>query len=597
MADFEPTTFLRETPPFCDLPKPLFDAAAKAIEVRSFPAGKRIVERGGAPLRHLYVIREGVVRLEDDGHVLQILEEGEVFGYTSLLTKRATMDVVVEEDLVACLLPGAEFERLLADAQFAGHFASGLAERLRHSLDRSPVATFQADLESPVESRATRAPVRVPATATVSDAARAMREANIGSVLVDADPVAIVTLRDFRDKVLAEGLGPDTPVLRVASRPLRTVPSGTALYEAWQALLDAGVHHLPIERGGEIVGVLSSSDLLRSTGPIRVLRAVERLASRDALPGYADKVTQMVSSLLAGGLEPIVIAGFVARLNDALLKRILHWAEADLGPAPAPYAWIVLGSEGRQEQTLLTDQDNALVHGGPDAARGHFGELAERVNRDLEAAGFPRCPGGYMARTWHGPLEEWEARFSGWLDEPNPNALLQAAIFFDFRKVHGALDLGALDAVLARAANERVFLACLAKAALEFGPPPTRFLRLRGDGLDLKLHGISRIVFLARVYALEAGSPARKTIDRIGAALAAGLIGADQCATLCETYRFLLGLRIRQQLRSIREARKPASAIVLSELTSIERSRLKDALRAINTWQENAAYHYRTSMF
>jgi CBS domain-containing protein len=202
-----------------------------------------------------------------------------------------------------------------------------------------------------------------------------------------------------------------------------------------------------------------------------------------------------------------------------------------------------------------------------------------------------------MARTWHGPLEEWEARFSGWLDEPNPNALLQAAIFFDFRKVHGALDLGALDAVLARAANERVFLACLAKAALEFGPPPTRFLRLRGDGLDLKLHGISRIVFLARVYALEAGSPARKTIDRIGAALAAGLIGADQCATLCETYRFLLGLRIRQQLRSIREARKPASAIVLSELTSIERSRLKDALRAINTWQENAAYHYRTSMF
>src|SRR4030042_1352751 len=108
MADFEPTTFLRETPPFCDLPKPLFDVAAKAIEVRSFPAGKRIVERGGAPPRPLYVIREGVVRLEDDGHVLQILEEGEVFGYTSLLTKRATMDVVVEEDLVACLLPGGE---------------------------------------------------------------------------------------------------------------------------------------------------------------------------------------------------------------------------------------------------------------------------------------------------------------------------------------------------------------------------------------------------------------------------------------------------------------------------------------------------------
>ncbi len=597
MADADPTAFLRATQPFCDLPKPLFEAAAEAIEVRSFPAGTRLVERGGEPLRHLYVIRQGAVRLEGDGHVLQVLEEGEVFGYTSLITKQATMDVIAEEDLVAYQLPAAVFERLLSDAQFAGHFASGLAERLRHSLERSPVASFQTDLEVPVETRATRAPVRVPATATVSDAARAMREANVGSVLVDGDPVGIVTLRDFRDKVLAERLGPDTPVLQVTSRPLRTVPSGTALYEAWQALLDAGVHHLPIERGGEIVGVISSSDLLRSSGPMRVLRGIERLASRDALPGYADKVTKMVSSLLAGGLEPTVIAGFVARLNDALLRRILQWAEDDLGPAPAPYAWIVLGSEGRQEQTLLTDQDNALVHGGGEAPSEYFGRLADRANEDLEAAGFPRCPGGYMARGWHGPLEEWQARFSGWLEDPKPKALLQAAIFFDFRKVHGALDLAPLEAVLARAAKQRVFLACLAKAALEFGPPPTLFLRLRGEGVDLKLHGISRIVFLARVYALEAGAPARRTIQRIGAAVAAGFISADQCATLCETYRFLLGLRIRQQLQAIQEGKKPASKIALADLTSIERSRLKDAFRAINSWQEMAAYHYRTEMF
>ena len=597
MADLDPTAFLRATPPFCDLPKPLFEAAALTIEVGSFGAGTRLVERGGAPLRHLYVIREGAVRLEGDGHVLQVLEEGEIFGYTSLITKQATMDAVVEEDLVAYLLPASEFERLLSDAQFAGHFASGLAERLRHSLERSPVASFQTDLEIPVETRALRAPVRVAATATVSDAARAMRDANVGSVLVDSDPPGIVTLRDFRDKVLAERLGPDTPVLRVASSPLRTVPAGTALYEAWQALLDAGVHHLPIERGGEIIGVLSSSDLLRSTGPIRVLRSVERLASRDALGGYADKVMQMVSSLLAGGLEPTVIAGFVARLNDALLRRILQWAEADLGPAPAPYAWIVLGSEGRQEQTLLTDQDNALVNGGGEAPRQYFARLADRANEDLEAAGFPRCPGGYMARKWSGPLEEWEARFSGWIDDPKPNALLLAAIFFDFRKVHGALDLEPLESVLARAAGKRVFLACLAKAALEFGPPPTLFLRLRGDGVDLKLHGISRMAFLARVYALEAGSSVRNTIQRLGAAVASRLISADQCATLSETYRFLLGLRIRQQLKRIREGEKPANKVVLSELTSIERSRLKDAFRAINEWQEKAAYHYRTEMF
>ncbi len=597
MADLDPIAFLRVTPPFCDLPKPLFDSAVRAVEVGSFPAGTRLVERGGPPLRHLYVIRKGAVRLEGGAQLLQVLEEGEIFGYTSLLTKQATLDATVEEDLLAYLLPAQEFERLLSDVRFAGHFATGLAERLRHSLERSPVASFQVDLEIPVESRARRAPVRVAATATVSEAARAMREANVGSVLVDTDPPGIVTLRDFRDKVLAERLGPDTPVLSVYSTPLRTVPAGTALYEAWQALLDAGVHHLPIERGGEIVGVLSSSDLLRSSGPLRVLRAVERLASREALPGYADRVTQMVSSLLAGGLEPTVIAGFVARLNDALLRRILHWAEADLGPAPSPYAWIVLGSEGRQEQTLLTDQDNALVHGGGEASRSYFGRLTERANEDLEAAGFPRCPGGYMARKWHGPLEEWEARFSGWLDDPKPDALLQAGIFFDYRKVHGSLDLQPLESVLARASKQRVFLACLAKAALEFSPPHTLLLRLRGDGVDLKLHGISPIAFLARPYALEAGSSARNTIQRLGAAVAGQLISADQCATLCETYRFLLGLRIRRQLQSIREGEKPVSTLALSELSSIERSRLKDAFRAIGDWQEKAAYHYRTDLF
>ncbi len=598
MAAPDTIAFLRATPPFCDLPKPLFEAAAQVVEDKAFSAGTRLVERDGSPLRHLYVIRRGAIRLERDGQVLQILEEGEIFGYTSLITKRATMDAVVEEDLLAYRLPATEFERLLSDAQFAGHFASGLGDRLRHSLERSPVASFQTDLAIPVETRARRDPVRVAATATVSDAARAMRDANVGSVLVDTDPPGIVTLRDFRDKVLAEGLGPDTPVLRVTSAPLRTVPAGMALYEAWQALLDAGVHHLPIERGGEIIGVLSSSDLLRSTaGPIRVLRSVERLASRDALAGYADKVTQMVSSLLAGGLEPTVIAGFVARLNDALLRRILQWAEADLGPVPAPYAWIVFGSEGRQEQTLLTDQDNALVHGGGEAPRQYFARLADRANEDLEAAGFPRCPGGYMARNWHGPLEEWEARFSGWIDDPKPNALLLAAIFFDFRKVHGALDLNSLEAVLARAARQRVFLACMAKAALQFGPPPSLFLRLRGDGVDLKLHGISRIVLLARPYALEAGSSTRNTIRRLEAAVAGGLISADRCATLSETYRFLLGLRIRQQLQRIREGEKPVSELLLSELTSIERSRLKDAFRAISDWQEKAAYHYRTEMF
>ena len=305
----------------------------------------------------------------------------------------------------------------------------------------------------------------------------------------------------------------------------------------------------------------------------------------------------MSSSLLAGGLDATVIAGFVARLNDALLGRILRWAEADLGPPPAPYAWIAFGSEGRMEQTLLTDQDNALVHGGTAADEPYFLALAERANADLIMAGYPPCPGGYMARNWHGPLVEWEARFNGWLDDPKPQALLWAAIFFDFRKVYGDLDLAPLEAVLTRASRARVFLSCMAKAALEFRPPPSLFLRLHGDEIDLKRQVISPLVFLARPYALEAGSKARNTLERLDKGVEAGLMGSDVRATLREAYRFLLGLRLREQIRMLAEGKPPVNTISLDALTSIERSRLKDSLRHIRDWQDKAAYTYRTDLF
>ena len=599
MPALDPIAFLRATRPFGDLPPPLFERAARSLEIAFYPAGARLAASGGAPLAHLYVIRKGAVRIERDGQTLQILEDGEIFGYTSLITGKATLDVLVEEDLLAYRIPGEEFHRLLTDARFASHFASGLAERLKHSLERAQVVTAPADLGAAVETLVRRPPVSVGPGATVGEAARVMREHRVSSVLVDSSPPGIVTDRDFRNKVLAQGLGPETPVTQVYSAPLRTVPEKTAVYEAWQILLEAGVHHLPVARGDQILGVLTSSDLLRSAaqGPPAVLRSVERLASREALPGYGSRVSEMASSLLAGGLDATVIAGFVARLNDALLTRILRWAEAELGSPPAPYAWIAFGSEGRMEQTLLTDQDNALVHGGDASCAPYFAALAERANTDLEAAGFPKCPGGYMARHHHGPLPEWEARFQGWIDDPKPQALLQAAIFFDFRRVHGGLDLAPLEAVLARAGKARVFLACMAKAALEFRPPPSLLMRLRGEEVDLKLQGISPIVFLARPYALEVGSSSRNTLARLDAVVAAGLIGPDVRATLREAYRFLLGLRLREQARMLSEGKPAVNRVSLSALSSIERSRLKDSLRAIREWQDTAAYHFKTDLF
>jgi CBS domain-containing protein len=599
MAAIDPVAFLRATAPFQALPQELFDAATGAVDVAYHPAGTRLARVGGEPLQHLYVIRKGAVRLERDGQVLQVVEEGETFGYTSLISGEATLDVVADEDLVVYRLPAEAFRSLLRDAPFAAHFALGLAERLKASLHQAPAATFRSDLSRQVEQLVRRAAAWVEADATVGDAARVMREEHISSVLVRAEPPGIVTDRDFRNRVLAEDLGPETPLLRVLSRPLRTIPASTPTYEAWTILLDEGLHHLPVERDGAIVGVLTSGDLLRQSaqGPVSVLRGVERLAGRDSLPGYGAKVAEMASALVAGRLDVAVIAGFVARLNDALLRRIVRWALDDLGPPPAPFAWIAFGSEGRMEQTLLTDQDNALVYADEGVARPEWYQaFAERVNADLEAAGFPSCAGGYMARKWNGPLSEWTRRFSGWIDSPQAQALLEASIFFDYRRVEGDLDLAQLDAVVAESPRKPVFLRFLAKSAMIFKPPASLLLRLRGESseVDLKLHGISPIVFLARCYGLEVGTVARNTLERIEAAARADLLDRETADTVAEAHRFLVSLRLRLQLRAIAEGGQPTNRIALSGLSAVERARLKDAFRAIRGLQDRAAFHYRT---
>ncbi|MFL5411243.1 MAG: DUF294 nucleotidyltransferase-like domain-containing protein [Myxococcales bacterium] len=585
----DPVAFLRATPPFDRLPRPAFESAARALEIVFLPAGTRLLAHGDAPLAHLYVIRKGAVRLERSGETVQVLEEGELVGLTSLFSGTTPLDATVLEDVLAYRISRAALHPLLADPAFAAHFASGLADRLRHSLERTPDATYHANFAAPVGSFVRRPPVRVPAHATVGEAARAMRDAHVTSVLVDSSPAGIVTDRDLRNRVLAEDLGPATPIVRVQSAPLRSLRADAPLHEAWQFLLEEGVHHLPLTRGGEIVGVVNSSDLLRlGQGPLGVVRSVDRLGSRGELPGYAGRIAKLAARLSGGGLDAPAIAALVARLNDALLRRVLAWAHAELGPAPCDYAWLVLGSEGRREQLLLTDQDNALVFASDGAEpRRYFTAFAERVAKDLLAAGFPECPGGYMATRWQGTTDEWEQRLRGWLAEPRPRALLDASVFLDFRRAGGTLPLEGLEELAARTGRERIFLAALAKLALSLAPPGALAMRLRHE-IDLKLHCVGPMVALARCHALEVGSRARGTLERLAAAAEAGLLSAEDHANLDEAYRFFLRLHLREQLRG------RGRQIPLSDLSIPDRRALKDSLAALREWQTTSAYHYRT---
>jgi CBS domain-containing protein len=598
MTALDPEAFVRATPPFDLLPADVFSRAARSLEVSFHPAHSRLAQKGAVPLEHLYVIRKGAVRLERDGQTLQLLEEGETFGVLSLLSRQATLDVVVESDLLAYRLPRDVIEGLMAHPRFAGHFAERLADRFKSSLEHSQVATFQADLSIPVEQLVRRGPVMVDASLSVADAARVMRTEKTSSVLVRTTPITIVTEHDLTVLVLAEGLDPATPLSRIALNSVKTVAGAAPIYEAWGWLIDHGVKHLAVVRGDDVLGVVTSNDLLRSTaqGPVAVLRRVERLAGRQELPGYSQRVTEMASALLSGGLDAMVVAGFVARLNDALVHRLLRWGEEKLGPAPCEYAWIVAGSEGRIEQTLLTDQDNALIYAAASESNAtYFQALSEMVNTDLVSAGFPECPGGYMAKVWNSDVTAFCRRFDTWVADRAMQGVMDAAVWADHRKVSGGLDLTPLENALTRAGKDRFFLSTLARTALESKPPSSLLLRLKGESslVNLKGHGITPIVQLARCYALEMGNNRRPTLERLDAAVRDGLMGKDTRAHVGEAFQFLNGLRLRLQLRRLAEGLAPSNEVKLSDLSAIERARLKDSFSAISDWQELAAFHYR----
>lgn len=594
----EPLEFLRRHPPFDRLGERELRRVEDALEISFAPRGELVLRRGGAPSEHLFVIRKGAVRLERDGQLVRALEEGDCFGHPSLIGRASPLaDAVAAEDTLLYRLPAAAFNAFMeASPAFADFFLLDLAARLRRSVEIEPLG-LGSDLAIPARQLAARAPVFVDATATIGEAARLMRSAGTGALLVAGSPPGILTDRDLRTRVLAEGHGPELLVERAMTRPVLTLPAGASLFEVLLFMLEHHVHHAPLEEDGRIVGLLGDTDLLRLhlRSPLHLMHALERLRDPHAAAGYARELAAMVEVLVWSGADAVQIGRIVARLNDALIASLLRLAEQELGPPPCAYAWIVLGSEGRMEQTLITDQDNALVWEDDTAAAGaYFERLAQRGVDGLLAAAFPPCPGGFMATRWRHPLGVWRRLFQGWVEDPQPQALLEASGFFDCRRVHGALGLEPLDEVLLRAGREGIFMAQLAKTALGFRPPIGMFRQLRAEhgGVDLKAAGIMPIVGLARLHALAAGSRARPTLERLQAAAAAGTLSAAGAATLAEAFRFLLRLRLRSQLEALRRGEAPAPTARLQDLSALERQYLKETFLAIREVQEATALRY-----
>lgn len=598
----EPIEFLAQTPPFDRLDGERIRLVERSLEIVYVPRGETILRRTDPQNDRLFLIRKGAVRLERDRRLVQMLEEGDLFGYPSLLSGTSpTVDVVAEEDSLVYRVPKTTFDRLMEIKPFGEYFLAELAGRIRATINGDQVA-LTGSLSTQTGSIVTRPAVFVRPDTPIVEAARVMTRERISSILVESEPLGILTDRDLRSRVIAEHGDAEAPVTTVMSQPVATVHARASLFEALVIMLENKIHHLPVrEDDGRICGVITDTDLLRHQlkSPLHMLQVLDRLADPAEFRNYADEMGAMVDVLFQGNLDVLEIGRIVASLNDAAAKRILRFVEQKLGPPPCPYAWIVFGSEGRMEQALLTDQDNALVHADDgEEATHYFSQLATEVVSGLEKLGIPRCPGGFMATRWSMPVSTWKRQFSNWIETPDATALIEAANFFDFRRVHGTLDLGELDDIILAAGRHRLFLGRMAKNATEFRPPLGLFRRIREQesGVDLKKGGIIPIVAIGRMYALELGILARGTVERLAeASAAASGLSTDGAEVLRESFRFLLYLRLREQLRARREGDRIDNSVKLDALASIERRHLKDAFVAIAEFQDSMALRYGTN--
>jgi CBS domain-containing protein len=611
--------FLAAHHPFDLLPPEELERLPKRLSVRYFRRGTPFPPADDDQ-SYLYIVRRGALELRDGrGELIGKLAEGDLCpwpcrpqDYPETLVSCNTA-----EDTLVYLISCADMERLRERHQaFCDHFERTVAERLRNALDlikeRSAIGTGLMTVR--ISDLLDRPLVSCTPDTSIREAARAMTERRISSLIVmDGQRLAgMITDRDLRSRCIAAGLHYEDPVRRIMTENLRTAEAETLGFQALIAMTRLNVHHLPVLDGNRVVGVVTTSDLLRfqSANAVYLVGDIYRAGDLDTLVQISTKVPELQVHLVSGGATADQVGQAVSAVTDAITARLLELAEEQLGPPPVPYAWMAGGSQGRREQSSHSDQDNALLtadHAKPEHNL-YFAALAEMVNQGLDACGYYDCPGDVMARNpkWRQPLRIWRKYFTNWIERPEPMALMLASVFFDLRPVHDPEGLfeELHGHVLEHSRANRIFVAYMVVNALKHRPPLgffRNFVLIHGGDhdhtFDIKHRGIVPVVDLARIYALSAGIPQINTIERLERAAEVKALSRDGASNLIDALELIGTLRMQHQARQISRGEKADNYVSPDQLSSLERGHLKDAFSVIHTMQEVLEQRYQTGRF
>ncbi len=610
---------LRRQAPFSAMTEDEVLWLVQHLSVSYFARDAVLLEPAATAPDTLFIIKQGTVSgATAEGQTVLQLAAGEMFPLGALLAGRGAANrYLAATDTFCYQLAAADFHTLLAQSPEFNDFCTRRIASLLEESQRAVQAEYALALDDdsrfarPLASLIRRAPFHVPPHTPLAEALAAMEAARIGSVVI-ADtagvPVGILTLKDVLARVTLAGVPLARPISAVMTPKPATLADDAPVADALVLMARQGIHHLPLVRDGRLVGVVSEKDIfaLRRLSVEGITSTLGRADDPARLPALARDIGDLAHSLLAQGMDAENLTAIISSLNDRITERIIALeSETDPRLAGLRWCWLALGSEGRMEQTLATDQDNALIFHAADAAqRDALLAFAQRVNARLDACGFPLCRGGIMAGNpqWCLSADDWQRQFSQWIDHGSPESLLHASIFFDFRPLAGdaalALDLRAW---LNRAAqkNQR-FLHQMAGNALRNRPPlgVMRDFVLSEDAahphtLDLKLNGTTPFVDAARIFALAAGSPQTNTAKRLREAAHTLHIPDTELADWNRAFHFLQLLRLRHQHGQQRAGLTPDNHLDPDTLNPLDRRILKEALRQARKVQARLAMDYK----
>lgn len=636
--------FLGAHEPFSHLPDEELDSLPGKMEIIYVRRGETVIT-AGQPNDTLYVIRSGAVDVLDSQDVLLDRRgAGRFFGHSTIVTKggfgvepgpsRYTMIAV--EDSLLLTMEREEVRGLIERNPEVARYFAGVSERIRAAAERLSVRSGSDALRTRVSELVDRDPVSVGCEATVQDAAKLMSRNGISCLPVisdTADPagtadtadtaglpsvsgnelVGIITDRDLRTRVIAEGLSTGIPVSDIMTRDPFSTTADTTAFEAMLTMSEQGVHHLPVvgglDGGGDgVTGVISASDIMRAlrNDPIYLTADLAKATDTEQMRSIFNDTAEMTSGFIGRGASAEEVSEILTVGLDSLARRLLVLAEEKLGSPPVPYAFIVIGSQARRAVGFSSDQDNGLVlHNSYDEDRHgeYFAELGRMVCTGLSEAGQQLCPGDMMAMNpaWRMTVDQWKDSFHTWVTAPNPDALLHAQTFFDMRPIYGARELAdqvhRYSVALARSSTR--FHARLAALVARKETPLGIFRGLvvqRGgdyrNTLDVKAGGTAPIVQIARLYALMGGVKAVGTHQRLAQAPSTGVLTQKAARDLTEAFNFLKALSLRHQASQLRAGGEADYRIDPDSLGKLDRENLRDAFGIIKSIQTSLAVKY-----